>query len=83
MTFQVSIEEQDFNYDYTPNVVGRIGLTQGWGGLAVFAAYDATFEEFGLKGLASFNITDAILLEAHGHLRIRLRRLQRRQRATG
>jgi hypothetical protein len=61
--FQVSVEEQDYNYDYTPNVVGRIGLTQGWGGVALFAAYDATFEEVGVKGIASWNITDAWALE--------------------
>jgi len=64
MTFQVSVEEQDYNYDYTPNVVGRIALTQGWGSLALFAAYDATFEEVGVKAIGSFNITDAIMLEA-------------------
>jgi len=63
MTFAMSLEEQDYNYDYTPNIVGRLGLTQGWGGLAAFAAYDATFEEFGLKGIASWNITDALLFE--------------------
>jgi hypothetical protein len=62
--FQMSIEEQDYNYDYTPNVLGRVALTQGWGGIAVFAAYDATFEEFGVKALASWNLTDAFLLEA-------------------
>ena len=80
MTFAVSIEEQDYNYDYTPNVVGRVGLTQGWGGVALFAAYDATFEEFGLKGIASFEHHRCDPARSHGHLRIRLRRLQRRQR---
>jgi hypothetical protein len=63
MTFALSIEEHDYNYDYTPNVVGRVGLSQGWGSVALFAAYDATFEEFGLKGIARFDITDAIWLE--------------------
>jgi hypothetical protein len=63
ISFAVSIEEQDFNLDYTPNVVGRFGLTQAWGGIAIFGAYDATTEEFGVKGIASFNATDAILLE--------------------
>jgi hypothetical protein len=61
--FQVSLEEQDYNYDYTPNVLGRVALTQGWGGVALFAAYDATFEEVGIKALASWNLTDAFLLE--------------------
>jgi hypothetical protein len=63
MTFALSIEEHDYNYDYTPNVVGNVRLSQGWGSVALFAAYDATFEEFGLKGIARFDITDAIWLE--------------------
>jgi hypothetical protein len=62
--FQASLEEQDYNYDYTPNVLGKVTLTQGWGSVAVFAAYDATFEEFGIKGLARFNFSDAVWLEA-------------------
>jgi hypothetical protein len=62
--FQMSIEEQDYNYDYTPNVLGKVTLTQGWGSIAVFAAYDATFEEFGIKGLGRFNFSDAVWLEA-------------------
>jgi hypothetical protein len=63
---QIGLEEEDYNYDYTPNVVGRLAITQGWGSLAAFAAYDATEEEFALKAIAGFNVTDAITLEAMG-----------------
>jgi hypothetical protein len=63
LMFQASVEEQDYDVDYTPNVVGRIGFAQGWGGVALFGAYDATTEEFGAKFIGSFEATDAFLLE--------------------
>ncbi|EKF42964.1 porin, partial [Nitratireductor indicus C115] len=50
-------------YDYTPNVVGKIGLTQGWGSVAGFVAYDATAEEWALKGFASIKATQQLTVE--------------------
>ncbi|MER2635304.1 MAG: porin [Rhizobiaceae bacterium] len=63
ITAQLSIEEQDYNLDYTPNVVGKLMIEQGWGSAAGFVAYDATTEEWAAKLLAAFKVTDAITLE--------------------
>ncbi|WP_309084046.1 porin [Chelativorans sp.] len=59
----VALEEVDDAYDWTPNVVGKVGFTQGWGGLNVWGAYDATAEEFAAKAIARVNLTDALWLE--------------------
>ncbi len=59
----VALEEYDYNYDYTPNVVGKVSLTQGWGSVAGFVAYDATAEEWALKGFASIKATQQLTLE--------------------
>ncbi|MBE1203117.1 porin [Aminobacter carboxidus] len=60
----VSLEEADTNYDYTPNVAGKVSIAQGWGSVDLFAAYDATAEEYAVKGVAKFKATDALTLEA-------------------
>jgi len=59
-----ALEEADTNYDYTPNVAGKVSIAQGWGGVDLFAAYDATAEEAALKAIASFKATDALTLQA-------------------
>jgi len=62
----VALEEVDRGYDWTPNVVGRIGFAQGWGGVNLWGAYDATAEEFALKAIAKVNLTQALWIEAIG-----------------
>jgi hypothetical protein len=47
---------------YVPHVVGGIGWTGGWGGIAVVAGYDAVFGEGAIKGRVDFNATEAISL---------------------
>ncbi|MDS1134670.1 porin [Nitratireductor indicus] len=59
----VALEEYDYNYDYTPNVIGKVSLTQGWGSVAGFVAYDGTAEEWALKGFASIKATQQLTLE--------------------
>jgi len=59
----IALEEADDDYDYTPNVVGRIGFSQGWGGANLWAAYDATAEEFAVKAIATANLTEMIFVE--------------------
>ena len=49
VSVSLALEENDYNYDYTPNVVGKVGVSQGWGSFDAFAAYDATAKEWGLK----------------------------------
>jgi hypothetical protein len=66
VTAQLAVEEEDYNYDYTPNVVGRLGITQGWGSLAVFAAYDATAEEWAAKGLLNVKFGGGFAFDAIG-----------------
>jgi len=61
--FAVALEEADDDYDYTPNVVGRLGFSQGWGGANLWAAYDATAEEFALKGIVTANLTETVFVE--------------------
>ncbi|KFB10597.1 porin [Nitratireductor basaltis] len=62
----VALEEADYNLDYTPNVVGSLGVAQGWGSVTAWGAYDATAEEWAAKGIASINATSAITLELLG-----------------
>ncbi|MCT7375997.1 porin [Chelativorans salis] len=62
----VALEEADDNLDYTPNVVGNIGVAQGWGAVNVWAAYDATAEEWAAKAIAKINATEQLSLELLG-----------------
>src|SRR5690606_33824732 len=59
----VALEEADRNYDYTPNVVGKIGFSQGWGGANLWGAYDATAEEFAVKAIVTANLTETVFVE--------------------
>ncbi|MBB6260281.1 hypothetical protein FHS77_000805 [Paenochrobactrum gallinarii] len=60
----LALEEADYDYDYKPNVVGKLGFTQGWGSVDAWVAYDATAKEWAVKGIAKANVTDAVWLEA-------------------
>ncbi|MER2534845.1 MAG: porin [Rhizobiaceae bacterium] len=66
ITAAVSLEEEDYNLDYTPNVVGNLRIAQGWGSASAWAAYDATAEEWAAKGILTFKASDAITLELAG-----------------
>jgi hypothetical protein len=59
----IGLEEFDYNWDYTPNVVGKIGINQGWGSANIWAAYDATFEEWAAKAIANVKLSDPLTLE--------------------
>ncbi|WPZ14082.1 porin [Nitratireductor rhodophyticola] len=63
VTFAVMLEEADDNYDWTPNVVGKVGIAQGWGSADLYAAYDATAEEFAIKGIVKANLTDRFFIQ--------------------
>ncbi|MDZ5696232.1 porin [Chelativorans sp. M5D2P16] len=56
----IVLEEADDDYDYTPNVVGKVGVTQGWGSFDLYGAYDATAEEFAVKGILQANLTERL-----------------------
>ncbi|MFC6489661.1 porin [Nitratireductor sp. GCM10026969] len=56
----IVLEEADNDYDYTPNVVGKLGITQGWGSFDLYGAYDATAEEFAVKGILQANLTERL-----------------------
>ncbi|WP_274424274.1 porin [Chelativorans sp. YIM 93263] len=60
----IVLEEADEDYDWTPNVVGNIGIAQGWGSADLYGAYDATAEEFALKGIVRTNLTETFFAEA-------------------
>ena len=36
----VSLEEETNNFNYVPNIVGKVSFTQGWGGVDAWVAYD-------------------------------------------
>jgi len=59
----LALEEYRNNDDYTPNVVGKVGISQGWGSLNVFAAYDADAEEWAAKALANVKLADPLTLQ--------------------
>ncbi|MCT8998920.1 porin [Chelativorans intermedius] len=62
----LALEEADEDYDYAPNVVGNIGVVQGWGSINVWGAYDATAEEWAAKAIAKVNATEQLWFEAIG-----------------
>jgi len=51
------------NDSYVPNIVGKVSVAQGWGGVDLFAAYDSVVEEYALKAIANFKATDALTLQ--------------------
>ncbi len=77
----VALEEEDTNSDYIPNVIGRVGFTQGWGGVDFWVAYDDeddrddepgfgafgnTDDEFYGKVIGTFNFNDTVKLAVMG-----------------
>ncbi len=62
----LALEEADNNYDYTPNVVGKVGVSQGWGSVDGWVAYDATAEEWAAKAIARIKATQQLTLELLG-----------------
>lgn len=63
-TAALALEEADDNYDYTPNILGKVGVAQGWGSFDLFGAYDATAEEFMLKAILTADLTGRLWIEA-------------------
>jgi hypothetical protein len=70
----IALEEETYNTDYIPNVVGKINVEQGWGGITAAIAYDdddddwagAVDDEFYLKGVARININPQFELALMG-----------------
>jgi len=62
----LALEEYDYDYDYKPNVVGKVGISQGWGSLNVWGAYDATAEEGAAKAIAKIKLADPLELQLAG-----------------
>ena len=74
----VALEEEDNNSNYIPNVVARVGITQGWGSADLFVAYDddddsvtvGPFVEHDdgvyVKGVVVYKFTDTISLAGMG-----------------
>ncbi|WP_417433996.1 porin [Hoeflea sp.] len=42
--------------NWTPDVVGVLGFTQGWGGAAIHLGYDETAKAVGVKGLVQLDV---------------------------
>jgi hypothetical protein len=49
-------DDENEGEGYVPDVVGVVGISQGWGGVWGKAAYDESAEEYGLVGGAQYNI---------------------------
>ncbi|KQZ94236.1 hypothetical protein ASD64_05060 [Mesorhizobium sp. Root157] len=67
----ISLEEEHYDSDYVPNVVGAVNVAQGWGGLTVAVAYDdddntGADDEFFLKGVARINVNPQLELALLG-----------------
>ena len=65
----VSLEEPTYNDDYVPNVVGHVGISQGWGAIDGYVAYDSGVEalnndSWSAKVIGTFKATDAMTLGA-------------------
>ena len=63
ITLSASVEEESFNFDYVPLVVGKVSIAQAWGSLDLWAGYDDAFGEGAFKALASIKATDALTFE--------------------
>jgi hypothetical protein len=59
----LALEEYQDDEDYTPNVVGKLGFTQGWGSANIWAAYDSFSEEWAAKAIAAIRLSDPLTLE--------------------
>jgi hypothetical protein len=77
VSVSVGLEEENYNSDYVPNLAAKVAIEQGWGSVALFAAYDDDDEwndglpagdedddEFSLKAIATFKATEQLTLEA-------------------
>ena len=64
IALSAGLEVAENNESYTPNIIGKASVAQGWGGVDLYAAYDAVAEEYALKAIARFKATDAITLQA-------------------
>ena len=65
----LALEEEDYNYDYMPNVVAKVAYSAGSVTATAWAAYDddalgAGSDEFALKGIVSFKASDALTIQA-------------------
>jgi hypothetical protein len=66
----LNLEEEDYNVNYVPNIVGKLSYSQGMFGVDLWAAYDdadldkyGATSEFSLKGIATIKPTDAFALQ--------------------
>ncbi|WP_163271627.1 porin [Chelativorans alearense] len=64
MFVSVALEEVDDAYDWTPNVVGNVGVSQAWGSANLWGAYDATAEEWAAKAIVAYDPGTAFFAEA-------------------
>ncbi|KQZ94235.1 hypothetical protein ASD64_05050 [Mesorhizobium sp. Root157] len=68
----VALEEENNNVDYVPNVVGRIGVSQGWGTADLYVTYNDdddglwVDDAFTVKGVVAYKINPTITLTAMG-----------------
>ena len=58
VTVGAALEEADYDWDYVPNAVGMASATFGMATVSAYAAYDATAEEFSVKGIANIKPND-------------------------
>jgi hypothetical protein len=62
----LSLEEADQDYDYMPNVVGKVAYAAGAFDANAWLAYDATVETFHAKAIVGFKASDMITLQVGG-----------------
>jgi hypothetical protein len=66
----LSLEEENYDVDYVPNIVGKVSYSAGSVGVDLWAAYDDADDtllfddEFALKGRVSFKASDALTIQA-------------------
>lgn len=63
ITLSASLEEESYNFDYVPLVVGKVSIAQGWGSVDLFAGYDDAYGEGAFKAVANIKATDALTIE--------------------
>jgi hypothetical protein len=50
------LENDAVNTNWTPDVVGIVGFTQGWGGAAMHLGYDESAKAVGVKGVVQLDV---------------------------
>ena len=59
----LGVEKAGENTNYRVNVVGKLGISQGWGSVNVWGGYDADDKKWNAKAIGEFKLADPLTLQ--------------------